>query len=718
MNIHKILNLMVLTLSLATVFITLLTYLLYKIRQLSTSQNSEVKTKTEGLFFKRYTGATENLENFPTLDLKPSAIKWIGLKSSVIFFVGLNAVIFASLFFEQNITAWTTSRKNRNDASLFKQRAQEGLMTEFDLNPSSPNPELKESLSSAQTQKLQTIMDRLRTKKIILIQTSRNGVLNREASTKATNAWREFFKNNRIPFSESNEISKGHQSDLIILSQAKILSLQEKTDLEALSSSGVGVLATGPVGYLDGKGELADKPWGTILWKIGYHLNIDPQFFPTLFSGGVRAPWWDVPPGLLVNWFPTDNGFQFSVEGESSMAYEANYQGRWRTLPLNQHGARAIFGSDRHKLLTWMALDPPDLKTFNEPEQHYISTAIAQSLLWTSGSPVAQLALWQAGVDSAFVASVDSEDQFHNAKAMMNIFSQQKFPATFFVVSNLLVQDPDISDATEPIFEIATHTDDHGVLEGHTLTDQFQHIQSSRLAIEFLWGHSVTGFRPPEEGFDNTTLNAIQQNHLTYIFGDQQFHRFAPVSIAEGRMSYFPRSSIDDLNLITKNGIFTEDQYIETLLTDYKRIAALGGVYLLSLHTQVFGKPENRPVLQEFLRKIDSEKIWKTNFGSVDRWWKKRENVKVQLVEDTVTDQIRVNIMNFNSSAVENLAIQLDFAGRDLTLLNDVGQVSGLSSHNGANRVLIKIIQANEVLSLNFGQAVRVPASGENHGRK
>ena len=120
--------------------------------------------------------------------------------------------------------------------------------------------------------------------------------------------------------------------------------------------------------------------------------------------------------------------------------------------------------------------------------------------------------------------------------------------------------------------------------------------------------------RPPEEGMDQVSLNAVSQNGLSYIFGDQSFHRFAPLNVTDLNLTYFPRSGLDDFNLIKKPGLFTNDQLASALIGDSDRITPVGGAHFLSLHTQVFGKEEHREVLKTFLKHISNKFFWTTNF--------------------------------------------------------------------------------------------------------
>ena len=67
-------------------------------------------------------------------------------------------------------------------------------------------------------------------------------------------------------------------------------------------------------------------------------------------------------------------------------------------------------------------------------------------------------------------------------------------------------------------------------LFGNTLQYQFQNVQNSRLFLEEAWRNKIFGFKPPEDNFDPTTINAVIQNGMSYFLGNQFLYRLSPVT--------------------------------------------------------------------------------------------------------------------------------------------------------------------------------------------
>lgn len=183
--------------------------------------------------------------------------------------------------------------------------------------------------------------------------------------------------------------------------------------------------------------------------------------------------------------------------------------------------------------------------------------------------------------------------------------------------------------------------------------------------------------------------------------------------IAEGRLTYFPRSSLDDFNLISKNGIYTEAQAIQSLYEDHVRIRSLGGAHFLNLHTQIYGKPENWGIIQEFIGKIKSENIWKTNFEEMRSWWQSRDNISVSLIEGSFTNEFSLKVVNRNEYAVKDVGVQLSGEWQELSVSQSESRNVVSQSAVDSNLWIIDNLGANQELILNFNAKVslRRPAS-------
>ena len=67
-------------------------------------------------------------------------------------------------------------------------------------------------------------------------------------------------------------------------------------------------------------------------------------------------------------------------------------------------------------------------------------------------------------------------------------------------------------------------------------------------------------------------------------------------------------------------------------LREYRRIRALGGLYILSYHSQLLATPELVPVLAHVAREIaGDDAAWLTTAGAAAAWWRSRASLDARL---------------------------------------------------------------------------------------
>jgi peptidoglycan/xylan/chitin deacetylase (PgdA/CDA1 family) len=227
---------------------------------------------------------------------------------------------------------------------------------------------------------------------------------------------------------------------------------------------------------------------------------------------------------------------------------------------------------------------------------------------------------------------VDTEDKFENVIGMADAFKRADFPATFFVVSNLFTQFPEMVRHMTPQMEIGSHSEDHKTFYLQSLAEQFDRIQTSRHEIEGIARMPVLGFRPPTEKYDVETVNAVLQNGMQYITGERIFPRFSPTWIASGKLAFFSRVLNDDISLRRSGLMDDPDDLIATVTRESAHVGKLNGLYLFGLHTQHFGKEEHRETLSRTLEVLSANRYWKSNFREVHQWMRDRLELDAELI--------------------------------------------------------------------------------------
>jgi hypothetical protein len=102
----------------------------------------------------------------------------------------------------------------------------------------------------------------------------------------------------------------------------------------------------------------------------------------------------------------------------------------------------------------------------------------------------------------------------------------------------------------------------------------------------------------------------------------------------------------------------------EALIEDFRRTRALGGLYLLSYHSQLLARPELVPALARLARSIVADSaVWVTTAGDVAAWWRARSQLVVTAQERVASRGARfidVRVTNRSPMAVNGAVIRVD----------------------------------------------------------
>ena len=648
MNIQQIFNLILLTLSLATILLTLVSYVLYRMKQSGSGGRKSNALLIQGVFFRRY--YLDEMLPKPEV-LIPKKKNTIEIPRKIIPFFGVvSIVIFISLTFSM---IFKTAGNTKSHVGSYKELIEKGLMKNFNFQSVKTDEIIQEYISLEQRKRNQDLLVELRKKNILLVarhESSRTPKLANPVTEKAVNAWRAYLTSNQIPFELSNEI-KFKANSMMIFPEAITLSEVEREKITQCISKSMPVLLTGPLGTSD---------WSKVNLGVQFVKAEDAKYYPTMFKADI-APFWDIPPGLVLDWNPTVNDFKALSEPKQTAAYESSYDARASRF------ARIVFNKRLSSRTVWLAHDPIFSDHWTPSEKFYSEVMLNSVLAWGMSIPIARVSAWPEGAHGATLVSVDTEDKFENAKALREIFTRHKIPSTFFVVSNLYQKNSMILNPIDESIEIASHSENHSIFAGQAASLQFDRIQTSRFEIEELTEKSVRGFRAPEERSDLSTLVAVVQNQLEYIATNGVFIRFAPAWIAGGKLLLFPRTNLDDFG-VKKMKQLSPKEMSAALIQESARTREFTGLNILNLHTHVFGESDNRKILSDTLDQLIKEDTWFSTYSQTTKWWKARNQIISSIAP--VPDEplmYQLIVQNPTDQVIDGVTLNLDLGNKEIS---------------------------------------------------
>ncbi len=259
---------------------------------------------------------------------------------------------------------------------------------------------------------------------------------------------------------------------------------------------------------------------------------------------------------------------------------------------------------------------------------------LGNGVSWAAAKPAAQIDTWPAAARSALMVMQDVEAQFPNVLAMADIVRHRNTPVTFFVVSQLALDHPEIADSLRDVGEIGSQTSDHSVIADLPYSDQRSRLNRSRAEIRDWIGYTALGLHPPEERFDVNTLRAWREMGGIYIVAVNDSRAASPevYETPAGNIVLLPRIIKDDYNVFVQEGALRSRHLTEAYLEGMTKVRAVGGLAIVSLRSQVGGEPGRVRVIDEIIDSAAAQGEWWIATGQqLAQWWLAREETDVAI---------------------------------------------------------------------------------------
>lgn len=637
MIVEKVLNTLILTLSVTTVLVTLISYLIYKVKQVPHRKVNESKRKTEGVFFKRFS-PDESEEKTELVEEQKEVHPWLAkINTMPGYFAILATVIFLALILKNTgqglLKNWEVYKRNEKVTAL----KEKNLLNMFEVDLFIESPSFKEFFPPSVLLNRDYKLAELRKKKIAVINHNVLNKPNKGLQQMAVDAWKSFLKKHQISYQELKEYSGLTQYDVVVIPQEVELNTKdEEYLLRRVEDSNL--LFTGPVNS-KGKSDKLNKEIGLEL--IG-NENSD-RYVPSVLNG-LSSLDHNMPAGFLIDQAPIDPTYLVKQTGKD-LILSGSHTGPLKEGEVYSRGFRRKMSEAK---IVWTHLDPLDITNVSASQSFYQEEFFLNQLCWLGSIPIITPNRWQGRYQVAMTLSIDSEDEIEGSYEFSKFLSREKIPATFFIVSDMLRGDSRLTDQDEPFFEMASHTTDHEIITDHELNVQFDKIQNSRLAIEEAWGEKVKGFHPPEERFNKASINALLQNKMDYLVGDQRDVRLQPFFLVDQSLVYFTRMAKDDIFMEKDRRLVIAEHFFDVMKRDLEVAKNLGGYYYLNLHSQIIGKKIPYDSIEKLMDGVNRDEVWLTTMGNIALWWKERAKLNV-LIGDK-----EIKIQNGNNHQVKD----------------------------------------------------------------
>jgi peptidoglycan/xylan/chitin deacetylase (PgdA/CDA1 family) len=424
-------------------------------------------------------------------------------------------------------------------------------------------------------------------------------------------------------------VSNASNADVIVIPSAPCMTLKTRELIEAAASRGQGLIITGPAATYDAGCR-----------RIGYGLIVSASnaarverleqramVYVVLPAGTPLSA--DMPPGARIELNPAR---QIALRHPARDGYYADYAlqpqpaGR---LPLLD-GAIARHTRGNARIVYWgFELEDVYPRDWNRA---VVRLLVRNSVAWAGRWPQAWIEPWPRGDKAAAALAQDVEYQFPNVRFAADSLHAAGIPSTYFLTSRYATHYKRLTRELAKVGEIGSHTESHMRLGGVAA-----HVQRSRLRktqrhlAKFVKG-PVAGLRPPEEQFDVATMSAWLDVGGSYLMGVNDRRAAAPELLQVGKDTLVLLSRVVDDDLaLSLPGRLPDTKLVETkFMRDLTQMRALGGLYLLSYHSQLLARPELVNVVVRVARAAAADtNTWIATTGEIARWWRAREQLRV-----------------------------------------------------------------------------------------
>lgn len=604
MTIKDVFNFLILALSLSTVFLTLLSFFIFKIRQVQTMRSRNSEFVLETAFFRRYAPqlAAHNRRQAGVLTAEeektlPWIVKtWRHLQERYPSLFGANAVIFASctvaLFVAFVASHLAKQGEFQSEISGGVERVQElqkkGLLQRRQFDPFAPNPKLEETIPSAQEKNLQAQVGLLKGLRIVVMKVDSSDSVLGESSEQAEENWVSFLAALGVRDVETREPStlslgaKSLASTLVIVPQVGAWSEQSRREVEHLLDKGVHLLIVGTPGEEGSRGD-----FGAWLEKwFGDSASLAP------LKSMIEGDW------------PSDPGRETASEKE------------WIRLG-ETAGSRRL----------WMGFELSSFEKRSRAQQFYLRTVLVRALLWTGHRPLVAMDLWKGG-QSGVVSVVTSGYEEDSLTDLVDQAREDRLPITVFMTPGKRSRwhwTPDWMTSSELRPELRVPDEVRGWGD---LVAGFDQLQNMRFTLERRSEKPVRGLHLDRAILTPQELKLAQQMGLDFMIAPFPSQGARPVFV--GDLIVLPTMPIDDVSISERVEVTSVNGVMDTMLRDVDQAVARSGYALVTLRSQQSGsRPYRKALIRlgEGLRKRD---LWMASPVELAQWWRARQSATLR----------------------------------------------------------------------------------------
>ena len=444
--------------------------------------------------------------------------------------------------------------------------------------------------------------------------------------------WRRYFEARKQSIKEVTEVAglADVREGILILPSALALSEEERTQIMRFHTDGGGVLSSWATGSRNGNGDW--QGWDFLEGlgaKVMGEIELEPPAQQLILNG--ESPVSNQSAAGRRVWLgkPAERFLRLKGENRGARIMQ------WSRVPdpARQDEAAITFaekGGGRSVVLAFA-------ESGWDAQMGAVYEVLDDVIGWLQRKPAIVKAAWPSGKRSAEMVEMDTEQGFPNALRFASMMRALNYRGTFYVLTSVGQQFPDVLQSLAHDFEVGYHGDVHDGFKDQPLDQQQKRLETMLAQMKTVVpdNKAMLGFRAPLELYDANTEKLLVKSGIKHHIvdparTDARLPQLVKIDGVADALVILPRTQRDDINLAKEE--LTGDKLTQALIDDFDLSREMGGLGLLSIHSQNYGNDAPlTAAMPGFLTHIKKFRVdtWLASGTEIANWWRERERLKL-----------------------------------------------------------------------------------------
>lgn len=668
MDLKALLNVILLSLSLATVLITLISYIIYKLKQIAVKNVQNDLYKLEGVFFKRHAPHLERKNLLARMQEKNKQNKKnIHLNLGTLFVI-VFGVIGSILLSQSYLLDMQERRKQIASGENLRELVEKGLLRKYEYTPSIDEKKLKTGITESEIKQSNDIKEKIKVKKIVLAKASTLNLKMEDSTERLSN----YFKYLGIEHSVKS-IENLKEYDLAIFTNVEELTLKEKNIInDNIKSKNKSHL------FLENFASKIDKvesTWVEDILGLQFTVCLENKKRPILFLTD-KPPWWSIPSTYQTDFFVSDEKICPILKNTNLpiSAVDSNYNGdieyadQSKKLPV----VRSVFYENEKNRNAWLGFWIPEVPLEdlqkNEFLLFYENQILLSTFAWLTEIPMFKFSYWPDPTKTPVALSLGPISKPLDLEFYVDNLLENKIPFTLFTNSEQKIEIIELFKSLSPknkMFEIGIEVlpnkkpkkQDSSILQ-----EDFYQIENARLDLEEFFGRKTSGIKMHESNLDKSIYFSALDNKLSYYFG-KQFPFYFNLKKYENKWFVdIPDIKYSEFSGIEKLLVVSENDFINAFKKIKLRSKTINRPIVLKIDDNFLLRA---PVFKKLLSELKEKNYNIYTLEELSNWIIVQKNTNLNISIEPEKKEINITFNNLNKK-LDQLTLYLDFKNSKL----------------------------------------------------